>query len=104
MPTKPWLTARVVVAATAKVPVAIVLPSESMVKTAVLVAPEESVTYNFLAPAESPKARIMFSVVVAVMSPVILNVVVAAVTVRVLVAVMLSVLIVMVPPKVPVAA
>ena len=59
-----------VVAATAKVPVAIVLPSESMVNTAVVVAPEESVIYNFLAPAASPRVRIMFSVVVAVMSPV----------------------------------
>ncbi len=62
--------ANVVVAATAKVPVAIVLPLESIVKTAVEVAPVESVTYNFLAPAVSPKVRIIFSVVVATISPV----------------------------------
>ena len=60
IPTKPSLVARVVVAAVLKVPVATVFPSESMVNTAVVVAPEESVTYNFLAPTVSPKARIIF--------------------------------------------
>ena len=59
MPTKPWLTAKVVVAAVTKVEVAVTLPSES---TQATLLPALSYIWNWSAPAASPKIILVVAV------------------------------------------